>query len=325
MGRRYAVAMRARIHMQLQGRTRSLTLGGGAPLLNSANTPWAGPPLEVHRMQSVDVAAESGPLDGEQGMLVVVDGQVEVVRREGAREVSSVARSGSLSFVNGNRRAHIVRLRGSAEAVALHLSPDWLERLLLDEVPHSVDSLPSFTHDATVLSLTCAMRDEVARGASTGRLYAESLSLALLSYAMHRAPPSSHMSSFGLADEQRRRLRTYILDHLAEDISLSELAALVGRRPRRFSTLFREAFGTTPHRYVMAARLAEGARLLADGSAVAEVALRVGFCSQSHFADAFRRTYGVTPRRYALDKRTTRGVSRPELDGALPYPGRSER
>jgi len=88
-----------------------------------------------------------------------------------------------------------------------------------------------------------------------------------------------------------------------------ELSELVGLHPRHFSTLFRRAFGVTPHRYVIDQRLAEGARLLANGGQdIADIAFRVGFSSQSHFAAAFRQAFGKTPRTYAAEKRIVSAV-----------------
>ena len=40
---------------------------------------------------------------------------------------------------------------------------------------------------------------------------------------------------------------------------------------------------------------------------LADVAVRLGFCSQSHFTAAFRQVYGVTPHRYATGKGTKAG------------------
>jgi AraC family transcriptional regulator len=297
--------MGERIQMQLAGKVRPLSFAGGPPALSSVGTSWAGPTLEQHRMQSVESVGESGPRNGECGLLVVIEGNIDVTLREGTRDVLYHATPGSVSFVSGERRAHVLRMHGHAQAVALQLSKNWFERLLIDNAPATMERAERFVPDATVLALTCAMRDEVARGASTGRLYADSLSIALLSYVLERVPPSSAKVRGSLPDEQQRRLRNYIRDNLGEDLSLSDLAALIGRSPRQFSTLFKQAFGQTPHRYLLEARLAEGARLLTRGGTdIAEVALRLGFCSQSHFATAFRRTYGVPPHRYMTEKRS---------------------
>lgn len=298
--------MGERIQMQVAGKVQPLGFAGGPPLLSSTSTPWAGLQLEEHRMRSVEDVGESGPLDGESGLMVITEGQAEFTFKKGRRDVISCAQRGCVGFVNGQHRPHVLSIRGNAQAIALHFSARWFERMLLEAPPSTFGMGEGFVHDATLLSLACAMRDEVARGAVTGRLYAESLSLALMSYAFERVPPSPVQVRGSLAEEQQRRLRNYIRDHLSEDLSLRELSALIGRSPRQFTTVFKRAFGMTPHRYVLKARLDEGARLLAQGGVeIAEVAFSLGFSSQSHFTSAFRRAFGKTPSAYALEKRTT--------------------
>jgi AraC-like DNA-binding protein len=57
--------------------------------------------------------------------------------------------------------------------------------------------------------------------------------------------------------------------------------------------------GTTPHRYVLRARIERAQELLRmTGLSVAEIAAAVGFAGQSHFCTAFSRETGVTPTRY---------------------------
>ncbi|HEX6242566.1 MAG TPA: AraC family transcriptional regulator, partial [Polyangiales bacterium] len=297
--------MSERILMQVGGKVRPLQFAGGPPLLLSGDTPWAGIVLEQHVMRSIEGVGESGPLDGECGLLVITEGQIDIVVREGKREVTRRAVPGSVSFISGNRRPHTLRMRGEAQALALHFSKQWFERVLLEEAPPSLLDFEPMARDSTVLALATVMRDEIARGAVSGRLYAESISVALLSYLVQRAPPSGFGVRGRLPEAQTWRLRRYIHDHLGEDLSLTTLASLIGRSPRQFSSLFKQSFGTTPHRYLMQARLSEGARRLGQGADVAEIALELGFCSQSHFASAFRREYGVTPRSYALCKRMT--------------------
>lgn len=273
------------------------------PLLNSACTPWAGLPMEEHRMGSTDRRGSAGPLDGEHGILTLMSGQIEMVVREGGRDIAHNGIPTAVSLLAGDHRRDIVRMRGSATAVALHVPRSWFEQLSLDGAPDGFGRGRPFQPDATVHSLVRAMRDEVARGATTGRIYAESLSLALLSYVVERLPGAQSHARGRLSEAQCRRLRRHIRERLHEELSLAELAAVVGLSPRYFSRLFREAFGVTPHRFVVQERLAEGARQLARGRDVIEIALGLGFCSQSHFTAAFRKTYGVTPRRYTATKR----------------------
>lgn len=78
---------------------------------------------------------------------------------------------------------------------------------------------------------------------------------------------------------------------------LGELAALTGASPFHFARAFRTIVGTTPHRYVIAARVRRAAAMLLDTSRpVTQVAYDVGFGDLSNFIHTFRREIGATPR-----------------------------
>jgi AraC-like DNA-binding protein len=306
--------MAYRIMSKAAGSERPLSFdsnGKATPWLMGSSTPWAGLPIEAHRIRFFESQAETGALAGECGILVITEGKLDVASRRGGREVRREVRAGCTFLVSGNDPATCVRVSGDAEAVAVHLPPEWLARLCLDAMPPGFARSRRITNDPTVPSLVRAMMDEIARGAPTGRLYAESLSLALLSYVVHQSAPRSVGRARGhLSEAECHRLRTYVLDRLGDDLSVTDLAMHVGRRARHFSTLFRRAFGVPPHRYVLRQRLDQGARLLAGGDLdVAGVAFRLGFCSQSHFAAAFQRAFGVSPGRYSREKRPLLAVS----------------
>jgi AraC family transcriptional regulator len=305
--------MASRIMVQASGKARPLRFGASgtaSACLVSASTPWAGLPLEAHRIQSFEGSGESGPVDGECGLLVILDGKVEITLRRRGQDVHVPALPGATFLLSGDDRPHFVRMTGAADAVAVRFPTEWFQRLSLDGVPSGFGRTKTLRRDVTVSSLVRAMRDEVARDASTGRLYGDSLSLALLSYVVEREPRCVALVRGRLSEMECHRLRSYILARLGEDLRLADLAAQVGRRPRHFSTLFRQAFGAPPHRYVLRQRLAEGARLLVNGEEdVAAIAFRLGFSSQSHFAAAFRSAFGVAPRHYAADKRAFSAVS----------------
>jgi AraC family transcriptional regulator len=98
---------------------------------------------------------------------------------------------------------------------------------------------------------------------------------------------------------QLNRTREYIEQNLGNELSLTELAAVAGLSPRHFALAFRQSTGTSPHKYVLTKRVAESTRLLATRQwSLAEIALTLGFASQSHFTEIFRKTLGTTPRRY---------------------------
>jgi AraC family transcriptional regulator len=245
-----------------------------------------------------------GPVKGEYGLLMVMSGQVDITLRDHDRSVNVVGEPGTTYLLSGDRPLNLVRIEGLADAAAIRIAPEWFGRLSLAGAPTSFGRAEPLLRDQTVLSLVKAMCQEITNNATTGRFFAESMSMALLSYIVDRLPASDLRYCGRLSEAQCRRLKKFIRDNLCEELPLSRLANLVNISPRYFTTLFREAFGATPHQYVLSVRLAEAARLLESrGEDIVAIAMRLGFSSQSHFSSAFRRAFGVTPSRYTEEKR----------------------
>jgi AraC-like DNA-binding protein len=90
-------------------------------------------------------------------------------------------------------------------------------------------------------------------------------------------------------------------------LALSDLADGAGLSPFHFLRIFRDVTGTTPHQYLVGARLRRAARMLLDTAhPVTRIAYDVGFEDLSNFTRTFRREIGCTPRAF----RTGRGVPR---------------
>ncbi|HEY8105232.1 MAG TPA: helix-turn-helix transcriptional regulator [Gemmatimonadales bacterium] len=85
----------------------------------------------------------------------------------------------------------------------------------------------------------------------------------------------------------------------AARVTLSNLAADAGVHPVYLAAAFRKAFGSSVGGYVRARRL-EAARLALRDPArsINEIALTLGFSSQSHFTQVFRQATGLTPLAY---------------------------
>ena len=100
----------------------------------------------------------------------------------------------------------------------------------------------------------------------------------------------------GLSSAALSRVQLFIEAHLARRIRMEELAQRSGLSVFYFSRAFRQSTGQTPHAYVQQRRV-ERARELLNGStrSLGEIALEVGFSSQSHFTTVFRRLTGLTP------------------------------
>jgi AraC family transcriptional regulator len=87
----------------------------------------------------------------------------------------------------------------------------------------------------------------------------------------------------------------YLDEHMAEDVSVGDLAAVAGLSPAHFSTLFRNSVGEPPHRYHTRLRVERASRLLESGVTSSDAALAVGFFDQSHLARHVRRILGTSP------------------------------
>lgn len=95
------------------------------------------------------------------------------------------------------------------------------------------------------------------------------------------------------------RVKEYCHAHLAQKVTLDQLAALCGIERFHFLKLFKKTVGMTPHAWLVRLRLERAASILHRTSrSIADVAQDVGFYDQSHFNRAFRRAFGVAPSRY---------------------------
>ena len=93
---------------------------------------------------------------------------------------------------------------------------------------------------------------------------------------------------------------THIAAHLAEPLTVTQLAERVSLSPSAFSRRFREVTGRSPYQFVKETRLERARELLLEGRhGVTDVSLAVGYSSASHFIKEFRARFGTTPREYA--------------------------
>ena len=82
------------------------------------------------------------------------------------------------------------------------------------------------------------------------------------------------------------------------DISLDDMAEIVGMSRFHFLRLFRAETGFSPYAYLIQRRVEIAKELIRDGHSLAQAALEAGFADQSHMTRRFKVTYGVTPGQY---------------------------
>lgn len=133
-----------------------------------------------------------------------------------------------------------------------------------------------------------------------GQLYVESLTQVLVIHLLRHYSTSTQTVAFenrSLTHVQLQQVIDYIHTHLDEDLSLFKIAQVINISPTYFSSLFKRATGISPHQYVIKQRV-ERAKLLLTTTdlAIADIALQVGFSSQSHLTQHFKRLTGMTPK-----------------------------
>jgi AraC family transcriptional regulator len=96
-----------------------------------------------------------------------------------------------------------------------------------------------------------------------------------------------------------RRVIDYIEAHLAEALTIDDLANSIGLSAFHFSRVFKRSTGVSPYQFVQERRLYRARQLLQHGSMeIAEIAKCCGFADQAHFTHAFGKRMGISPARF---------------------------
>ena len=94
-------------------------------------------------------------------------------------------------------------------------------------------------------------------------------------------------------------MQDYILEHLTEEITLTDLAETAHFSPWYAHRLFKELTGIPPAEYIRKLRLSEAAKRLKNGKRrITDIAMTLGFESIDGFTRSFFREFGMTPSKY---------------------------
>lgn len=289
--------MSSRIELLAQGRRAPFFC---TPDLASRDHVWAGFSFEEADSPSEPLPRHAWP---RTTLLYVTEGQGSLWWKHRGLSSHDAVGPGTVSIMRRDVELQSAVPDGSFRLMVLQLTGGPLQTMAPDQflaIDRSLTS-PQVTQDPHLAALMAAMREEVRGGCASGRLYGESISMALLAYlaSRHTPPRSSTGHPKSLSPAQMRNLVSYVRENLDGDISVRDLAALVQMSPSHFARVFKATTGMTPYRFILCERVAGAKELCAATSLPAsQVAAEVGFSSHSHLVRVFRAFTGVTPRQY---------------------------
>ncbi len=190
---------------------------------------------------------------------------------------------------------------GPTSKLVVNLSPSFV-RSTADEMGANPDraAIDPRLHlrDAQLEHILWALKAELETVEPVGRLYADSLGVALVAHLLRRyAPVGPRHTISGLPKHRLQSVTDYIHENLTFDLTLAELARVASASPSHFKVLFKQSVGMPVHQYVIRCRVDRATHLLLHGALpLSDVALEAGFANQSHMARCVRRVTGMAPR-----------------------------
>jgi len=207
------------------------------------------------------------------------------------------------SSLYASGQPHRAAIEDNWEVVVIHLGPHTIARAADELFSHDrVEIKPfNFLRAPFLENLNQAIREEFRSPIEPGRLYLESIAHVVAGHILrHHASTGAPRSIKGiLSDVQLAQIRRFIDERIANEFTVDDLAKSVKLGPHRFGERLRLTTGMSPWQYVQARRLELAQELLKHSRLpLAHIALNLGFCNQSHFANAFKRAFGITAKAY---------------------------
>ena len=91
----------------------------------------------------------------------------------------------------------------------------------------------------------------------------------------------------------------HVEEHYRSALEISELARIAGLSESQFRKRFMKLFKISPLKFITRIRVQTAAKLLlSSNAAIADIALKCGFCDQSYLTRQFSSFFGMTPKNY---------------------------
>jgi AraC family transcriptional regulator len=153
--------------------------------------------------------------------------------------------------------------------------------------------------DPLLEQLAITLADALRNGSVRDGLYIDTVAQMMAVHLARTHSVQSRQTSLptpAVSHQRMRQLIEFVEANLDQPLTLDAMAAQVGISPLYLARAFKAAIGQSPHQYVLARRIERAKELLRNTEMpIIDVALSVGFSSQSHLSHWMIRHTGVPP------------------------------
>jgi AraC family transcriptional regulator len=250
---------------------------------------WTTPPLENHCL------------------IIQLGASIDVTARIGDESFEETLEPGAITIVPAGMSMHW-RLYDGAQNDTLHLyiDPQFLRTIAesIDVDYSQISIAPQFgIRDEHIHHIGMSLHHELKDTNVLGRLYADSLAKALAMQLVRRYSYFKELrtSHGGMTPRKLRKAIEFINNNLDEEeaVSSAAVADYLQMSYSHFARAFKKSMGVSPKVYMIEQRIERAKKLLSETDLqVADIALRAGFASQSHFTSTFRKLVWTTPKAF---------------------------
>ena len=272
------------------------------PSLSSQLADWNGIILRHYDRLPPHEFSEYYP---QQHLIIVHQQQypTRLERKINGNQQSLLVNNSDIAFIPA-QNSHGAAWQDELELTILILNPDFLFQAAYEWVdPDEIELLPRFSHcDPFVYQVALQLKKSLTT--NNNCFYAESMATALSAHLIQHYSVKKLIfpdDTGGLSKNKLKRVKKYICNRLAENISLQDVSGEVGLSKCYFAQMFKQSTRITPYQYIIEQRVSKARQLLKHDIPLVEIALSCGFANQSAFNKTFRKCMGTTPRKYRLE------------------------
>jgi AraC family transcriptional regulator len=230
---------------------------------------------------------------------------VHLIQKRDHAKHESIVQKGDSIFVPAGQASYWRRIGSDSccPALHIHILPELIHKVAeASEIYRERVNLVNcfLKQDEKLQHIAMLLYAELQSGGMMGQLYIESLTQVLAIHLLRHYSTEARIitsENRSLTRAQLQQAIDYINTYLDQDLSLVKIASVINISPTYFASLFKHSTGISPHQYVIKQRVERAKQLLLKTDlALVDIALQVGFSSQSHLTQQFKRLTGITPK-----------------------------